>query len=109
MIRVSVDEARTHLSQYLDKVEAGETMILCRHNRPVAEVRPINSKVRRKRVFGVDDGFGVSPKFSSRFRTIGGSDARRADRAGSGACALVGYPAAGQFPKCPRTCALSTS
>jgi len=55
--RVNVHEAKTRLSHYLDRVEAGETIILCRHNRPVAEVRPIKSKARRKRVSG------VSPKF----------------------------------------------
>jgi len=64
VIKVNVHEAKTHLSHYLDKVEAGETVILCRYNRPVAEVRPIKDKaLRRKRVFGVDDGFGVSPEF----------------------------------------------
>jgi prevent-host-death family protein len=64
VIRVNVHEAKTRLSHYLDKVEAGETVILCRYNRPVAEVRPIKTKAQqRKRVFGVDDGFGVSPEF----------------------------------------------
>ena len=34
MTKVNVHEAKTHLSRYLDRVEAGETVILCRHNRP---------------------------------------------------------------------------
>jgi len=64
VFRVNVHEAKTRLSHYLDKVESGETMILCRYNQPVAEVRPVKTKAkRRKRVFGVDDGFGVSPEF----------------------------------------------
>lgn len=63
MIKVNVHEAKTHLSRYLDQVEAGETLILCRHNVPIAEVRPIKKKPRKKRIFGLDDGFGVSPSF----------------------------------------------
>jgi prevent-host-death family protein len=41
VIRLNVDEAKTHLSRYLKRVEAGETLVLCRRNRPIAEVRPI--------------------------------------------------------------------
>ena len=63
MIKVNVHEAKTHLSRYLDQVEAGETLILCRHNVPIAEVRPIKKKSKKKRVFGVYEGFGVSPVF----------------------------------------------
>ena len=63
MIKVNVHEAKTHLSRYLDQVEAGETLILCRHNIPIAEVRRIKRKLKKKRVFGLDDGFGVSPTF----------------------------------------------
>lgn len=63
MIKVNVHEAKTHLSRYLDQVEAGETLILCRHNVPIAKVRPVKKKSKKKRVFGLDDGFGVSPSF----------------------------------------------
>ena len=64
MIKVNVHDAKTHLSQYLERVEAGETLLLCRHNKPVAEVRPIAPKAaRRVRKFGQHDGFGVSPEF----------------------------------------------
>ena len=65
MIELNVHEAKTHLSRYLARVEAGETIILCRHNRPIAEVRPIATNAsRRKRRFGVDEGkFEVPPEF----------------------------------------------
>jgi prevent-host-death family protein len=63
MVRLNVHEAKTHLSRYLDRVEAGETLILCRHNKPIAEVRPIKSKTKKKRVFGIYEGFDVSPEF----------------------------------------------
>ena len=41
MIKVNVQEANTHLSRYLDQVENGEVVLLCRHNQPVAELRAI--------------------------------------------------------------------
>ena len=63
MTKLNVHEAKTHLSRYLDRVEAGETLILCRHNKPIAEVRPIQPRAKKKRVFGIYDGFGVSPEF----------------------------------------------
>jgi antitoxin (DNA-binding transcriptional repressor) of toxin-antitoxin stability system len=65
VIRLNVHEAKTHLSRYLDRVEGGETFILCRHNRPIAEVRPIGVKTsRRRRKFGIDEGkFEIPPEF----------------------------------------------
>jgi antitoxin (DNA-binding transcriptional repressor) of toxin-antitoxin stability system len=58
MIRLNTREAKTHLSRYLSRVEAGETIILCRRNEPIAEIRPIRGKPlrRNKRVFGTDEG-----------------------------------------------------
>ena len=41
MIKVNVQEAKTHLSRYLDQVENGDVIVLCRHNQPVAELRAI--------------------------------------------------------------------
>ena len=65
MIRLNVHEAKTHLSRYLNRVEAGETIVLCRHNRPIAEVRPIAAQASpRKRRFGIDEGkFEIPPEF----------------------------------------------
>jgi prevent-host-death family protein len=47
MIKVNVHQAKTHLSEYLEKVAAGETIILCKRNVPVAEIRPIQAKQPR--------------------------------------------------------------
>ena len=41
MIKVNIHEAKTHLSHYLDQVENGDVVVVCRHNRPVAELRAI--------------------------------------------------------------------
>ena len=39
MIRLNIHEAKTHLSKYLAKLEKGETILLCRRNEPIAEIR----------------------------------------------------------------------
>jgi antitoxin (DNA-binding transcriptional repressor) of toxin-antitoxin stability system len=38
-----IEEAKTHLSEYLPRIEAGETILLCRRNVPIAEIRPLPS------------------------------------------------------------------
>ena len=40
MIRRNVHEAQTHLSRYLTRLAAGETIILCKKNVPIAGIRP---------------------------------------------------------------------
>ena len=41
MTKLNVHEAKTHLSEYLPRIEAGETIVLCRRNVPIAEIRPL--------------------------------------------------------------------
>jgi len=56
MPRLNIHEAKTHLSRYLERVEKGEVVILCRHNRPIAEIRRIADGGRKPRVLGLDRG-----------------------------------------------------
>ncbi len=70
MQQVNVQEAKTHLSRYLDAAENGELVVVCRHNKPVAELRAIAAAAnvcgpasRGTPVFGLWDGFGVSDTF----------------------------------------------
>lgn len=65
MLQVNVQEAKTHLSRYLDAAENGEVVVLCRHNKPVAELRPIPAAPNRPGTprFGLWDGFGVPDSF----------------------------------------------
>ena len=65
MIRLNVAEAKTHLSRYLKRGEAGGTLVLCRRKRPIAEVRPICEAPRQgRRQFGPDEGkFTIPPEF----------------------------------------------
>ena|SRR5579871_4535014 len=41
MIRIGAFEAQTHLSELLDRVEAGEELVMARHGRPVARLVPV--------------------------------------------------------------------
>jgi antitoxin (DNA-binding transcriptional repressor) of toxin-antitoxin stability system len=44
MISLNINEAKAHLSKYLHAVEAGESVVLCRRNVPVAEIRLLPSR-----------------------------------------------------------------
>jgi prevent-host-death family protein len=65
MKKINVHEAKTHLSRYLEEVERGETVVICRRNVPIAELRRLvdaGSGRRRpigkgKTVFSVPDSF----------------------------------------------------
>lgn len=64
MNRVNMADARANLSRYLARVEAGETITLCRRNVPIAEIRPIrNVAAGAKRPVGIDRGMVVPESF----------------------------------------------
>lgn len=64
MIRLNVHEAKTHLSRYLAKVAEGETILLCKRNEPVAEIRPIPPARKKPRPIGLAKGeFTIPPEF----------------------------------------------
>ncbi len=64
MKTVNVHEAKAHLSEYLELVEAGETVVICRRNKPVAELRPIAPARKERRPIGLAKGIGhVPPEF----------------------------------------------
>lgn len=41
MVKVNVFEVKARLSEYLDRAARGERIVVCRHNKPVAELRAI--------------------------------------------------------------------
>lgn len=55
-MRINVHEAKTHLSRYLDRVAEGETIIICRRNEPVAELRPTTHLRKEPRLLGLAKG-----------------------------------------------------
>lgn len=62
---LNVHDAKTHLSRYLARVEQGETVILCRRNQPVAELRPLKKQRSTPRPIGLEKGrFKVGDDFN---------------------------------------------
>ncbi len=53
MIRLNVHQAKTHLSKYLDRLSEGETILLCKRNTPVAEIRAVPLARKAKRPIGL--------------------------------------------------------
>lgn len=63
MNKVNIADARSNLSRYVARVEAGETITLCRRNVPIAEIRPIRTERAEPRPVGIDRGMTVPPSF----------------------------------------------
>lgn len=64
MIKLNIHEAKTHLSRYLEKLARGETILLCKRNIPIAEIRPLPQQRKTKRPIGLAKGkFKVPPEF----------------------------------------------
>ena len=63
MIKVNLADAKARLSQYLDSVERGETVILCRRNVPIAEIRPLPQPPTEPRPIGTNPDFVVPDSF----------------------------------------------
>lgn len=56
MIQLNIAEAKAQLSECLERVQAGETVLICKRNVPIAELRPVVSAAVRPREFGQDVG-----------------------------------------------------
>lgn len=57
MTRVSVEQIKTDLTTYLQRVEDGETILVVRSDTPIAELRPVERKsVSERRPFGLCAG-----------------------------------------------------
>jgi prevent-host-death family protein len=41
MIMINIYQAKAKLSEYLDAAAKGERVVICKHNQPVAELRPV--------------------------------------------------------------------
>ncbi|MEW6217963.1 MAG: type II toxin-antitoxin system Phd/YefM family antitoxin [Thermodesulfobacteriota bacterium] len=53
MITLNIHEAKATLSACLARVSSGETVILCKRNQPIAEIRPLRKKLRKRRPIGL--------------------------------------------------------
>jgi antitoxin (DNA-binding transcriptional repressor) of toxin-antitoxin stability system len=52
MLRVNVADAKAHFSEYLERAAAGEVVIVCRRNVPVAEMRALRLPRTKQRELG---------------------------------------------------------
>ncbi len=59
MTKLNVHEAKTHLSRFLQKVQGGEKVIICKHGVPVAQIVPLKKMKRsQKRRLGLGKAMG---------------------------------------------------
>ena len=56
MIRININEAKTHLSRYLARLRRGEVIVICKRNEPIAEIRALPRARKRKRPIGLARG-----------------------------------------------------
>lgn len=64
MIRLNIHEAKTHLSRYLERLAAGEVILLCKRNTPIAEIRGLPPERRDARPIGLAKGrVTIMPEF----------------------------------------------
>lgn len=63
MIRVNIADAKANLSRHLERVENGETIVICRRNVPIAEIRPVAKMLAKARPVGIDRGMQVPASF----------------------------------------------
>ena len=56
MIKLNIHEAKTHLSKYLAKLKAGDRILLCKRNKPVAEITLLPEVPVRPRPIGLAKG-----------------------------------------------------
>jgi antitoxin (DNA-binding transcriptional repressor) of toxin-antitoxin stability system len=64
MKRVNTHEVKANLSRFLEEVERGASILVCRRNVPIAELRPVASRPRGPRPLGLGRGrFRVPESF----------------------------------------------
>ena len=61
MIKLNLHKVKAQLSKYIEMVEAGETVVVCKRNVPVAEIRPIAQKKKKVPQFDWAEGTGELP------------------------------------------------
>jgi antitoxin (DNA-binding transcriptional repressor) of toxin-antitoxin stability system len=61
MITISNEEIQKQWTFYLQRVEAGETFVIVREGKPVAEINPAQTELKGNRPFGLSSGLFVVP------------------------------------------------
>jgi prevent-host-death family protein len=55
-MKVNLHEVKTNLSRYLEMVEKGEVVVICKRNVPVAEMRSVSRKQQKMPELGWAEG-----------------------------------------------------
>jgi prevent-host-death family protein len=63
MTKVNIREFKAHLSALIERVEAGETIIVSKRNSPIAELRPIVRRTAAAMLGQPVQGLHVGPAF----------------------------------------------
>jgi len=63
MKKVNIFEAKARLSECIDAVQKGEQVVICRRNRPVAELRAITMARTRPRPLGGAKDLAIPESF----------------------------------------------
>ena len=63
MVKINIAEAKARVSAVLASVERGETVMLCRSNVPVAEIRALSKLPAGERPVGIDRGMKIPDSF----------------------------------------------
>ncbi|MBI4887329.1 MAG: type II toxin-antitoxin system prevent-host-death family antitoxin [Acidobacteria bacterium] len=66
MSTVNIFEVKAKLSEYIERAARGERIVICRHNKPVAELRAVEHARTEPRPIGPLPGeptFDVAPSF----------------------------------------------
>ncbi|MDW8215496.1 MAG: hypothetical protein RMJ55_18235 [Roseiflexaceae bacterium] len=62
MVQVSIDDLAHDVLAYLQRVEAGETLVIVKAGQPVAEIKPIAARTPLRRPFGLCSGAFTVPE-----------------------------------------------
>ena len=65
MKRVNIHEAKTNLSKLVERVEAGEEIVIARAGRPAAKLVPLTNRRARRRLGWLDSRFKIPDDFNA--------------------------------------------
>jgi prevent-host-death family protein len=62
---VNIHEAKTHFSKLVERVRAGEEIVIAKAGTPVAKLVPISESPPPRRLFGGWEGMAIDPDWDS--------------------------------------------
>lgn len=65
MEKINIHDAKTRLSQLVERAEAGEEIVIARAGRPVARLAPLAPRAGRRRLGLLDGRFRIPDDFNT--------------------------------------------